>query len=297
MEIRHLRYMLAVADERQFHRAAKRIHIAQPALSQNIKQLEDEIGAPLFARTTRKVELTSAGRVFYEEAAQLLRKFDSLQRSALRASVGESGSITIGFTETAIFGPFRHVVQKFRVRYPDVRVVTRECTVAELYDKLLDGTLDIACSEECVPNASFDILNLPAVNVVVALHHEHPLAQEKGSIPMSLLADESFIFPTQNTTWSVYEKFARALAEAGVHPRQEYWADSAVSGVALVAAGLGVCLVPQFTQILHSEVVFRRVITPSIRLNPQVLWQKSNKDAATKNFVALAKSKNRSGPV
>lgn len=293
MEIRHLKYMLAVADERQFHRAAKRLHIAQPALSQNIKQLESELGVVLFERTTRKVELTNAGRVFYAEAVQLLMELERMPRNTRRASIGETGSITVGFTETAIFGPLRNVMHKFRTKYPDVQIVTRECTVATMFDKLLDGTIDIACSEEVVPNASFELLDMPAVNIVVAIHHEHPLAQVKASLPIAQLADQSFIFPTPDTSWRVYEKFARVLAEAGIHPKMEYWADSAISGIALVAAGLGVCMVPEFSKILEPEVVYRRVIAPRIRVVPQILWQKSNVAATTANFIALARIASR----
>ncbi len=288
MEIRHLKYMLAVAEEGHFNLAAKRLHIAQPALSQNIKQLEEEIGAQLFSRTTRKVTLTDAGRVFYQEATGALTQLDSVARSARRVSLGEAGSLTIGFTETAIFGPLRQTLHRFFRRYPDVQIITRECSVTTLFDKLQDGIVDIACSEDCTPNANFEMKQFPEVDVMVALHKESPLAQEKSSIEIKALANESFILPTQNTTWGVYEKFARALAKAGLRPRHEYWADSAISGIALVAAGLGVCLVPQFAQILHTQVAYRRVISPRIRISPQLVWHKGRTSLVAANFIALA---------
>jgi DNA-binding transcriptional LysR family regulator len=294
MEIRHLKYMVAVTDEGQFHRAAKRLHIVPPALSQNIRQLEEEIGTPLFKRTTRHLELTSAGRIFYEQALGVLRQLESMPHDALRAAAGTTGTITLGFTETAVFGPFREIMRRFHLIYPRVRIVTRECSPSSLFERLNDGTIDIACSEECVLNAHQDAVRLPAINVVVALHQTHPLANETTPLPLAQLEGESFILPTQNSNWSVYEMLARALAAAGVTPRQEYGVDSAISGIALVAGGLGVCLVPGFTPSLHKEVVYRTVL-PRLRLTPQIVWMKSNRSPAVANFVSLAQKRRGHG--
>lgn len=288
MEIRHLRYMLAVAEEGHFNLAAKRLHIAQPALSQNIRQLEEEIDAQLFTRTTRSVAMTEAGRVFYQEAYKALDQLDTVLRSARLASTGEAGSLTIGFTSTSIYGPFRNTIRRFHRRYPEVKIVTRECSARTLLDRLHDGDIDIACSEDCIPNANFQMKQYPATYVVVAIHKEHRLARDKGPIKIKELVDEPIIFPTQNTTRGVYENFSRALAKAGVHPKCEYWADNATSGIPLVAAGLGVCFVPEFTQLLHTEVVYRRVISPIIRQLPQLVWRKDKIPMTLSNFIALA---------
>lgn len=287
MEIRHLRYMLAVANEGHFNLAAKRLHIAQPALSQNIKQLEEEVGVKLFNRTTRRVELTNAGRVFYREAMQTIIRMESMGRMARRAEVGESGSITVGFTETAIFGPLRSIVRRFHNAYPEVQIVTRESSVSELFELLQEGTIDVACSEEFALNANFEIKRLPLIDVVVALDCRHPLARRKGPLSLCRLDGEPFIFPAQSTTWIVYEKVSQALAEACVHPSHEYFVDNALSGIALVAAGLGVCLVPCFAQIPGANVVYRRVIDPCVRLTPEIIWQRNNASPVVANFVAL----------
>jgi DNA-binding transcriptional LysR family regulator len=287
VEIRHLKYMLAVADEKHFHLAAKRLHIAQPALSQNIRQLEEEIGTPLFKRTTRRVELTNAGRVFYQQAMELLRDLQSLPRNTMRASLGTTGSITVGFTETALFGPFRELLHEFHEKYPEVSIQTRECAPTALFERLLDGSIDIACNENCVTSANHAAVQLPESDVVVALHKSHPLATESKPIPLSQLQDQYFIFPTQNSSWSVYELFARALAEAGILPRHEYWVENAVSGISLVAAGLGVCMVPDFVKILPEEVVYR-VVLPRLKLKPQIVWLKANTMPITANFAAMA---------
>ena len=292
MEIRHLRYMLAVADERHFQLAARRLHIAPPALSQNIRQLEEEIGTRLFVRTTRKVELTNAGKVFYQQALLLLRNFDQMPRTTLRASSGATGSVTIGFTETAIFGPLRDVIRRFRCKYPEVRIITRECGPGSLYELLQDGSIDVACNEECVITASQNAALLAKTDIVLAMHPDHRLAKESGPVELKDLADEDFIFPTQNTTWSVYEKIMRALAAVGIAPHQEYTVNSATSGVALVSAGLGICFIPEFTQVLSDEVVFRKV-RPRIQLSPQLVWLKSNSSPALANFVALGRSSAR----
>lgn len=288
MEIRHLKYMLAVAEERQFHLAAKRLHIAQPALSQNIRQLEEEIGTRLFARTTRRVELTNAGKVFYQEAFHLLRALEAISRNAVRASEGISGSITIGFTETAIFGPLRGLIRKFRKRYPDVHIISKECRPGVLFELLQDGSIDAACSEEFVVNANHRSVELGKADVVLAIPRLHRLAKQTGALDLRELAGESFIFPAQDTTWSVYEKISRALANAGITPHQVYSVDNAISGIALVSTGLGVCFVPQFTKCLEEEVAFRK-ITPRLLLHPTLVWQKNNLSPVLANFVGLAK--------
>jgi DNA-binding transcriptional LysR family regulator len=288
MEIRHLKYMLAVAEEGHFNMAAKRLHVAQPALSHNIRQLEAEIGTQLFARTTRSVSLTEAGRVFYHEAYKALDQMESVMRSARMASSGEEGTVTIGFTATSIYGPLRGTIRRFHRRYPEVQIITRECSARSLLDQLHDGEMDVACSEDCIPNANFQMKQYPPTYVVVAIHKQHRLAQEKGPIKIKELADEPIIFPTQNTTRGVYENFSRALAKAGVRPRYEYSADNATSGIPLVAAGLGVCLVPEFTQLLHSEVIYRRIISPSIRQFPQLIWRKDRVPVTLTNFISFA---------
>lgn len=290
MEIRHLKYMVAIADEGQFHRAAQRLHIAPPALSQNIRQLEDEVGTQLFKRTTRQLEMTSAGHVFYENAIGILRQFDTMPRDAQRAAAGTTGEIAIGFTETAIFGPLSNLIRRFHQSYPQVRISTHESSPTALFERLNDGIIDIACSEECVLNAHQDSIPLPAINVVVALHKTHPFAAETTPLPLARLEGEPFILPAQNSNWRVYDLLARALASAGVTPRQEYWVDNAISGIALVAAGLGVCLVPGFTPALNKEIIYRTVL-PRLRLTPQIVWMKSNRSPAVANFIYLAQKR------
>lgn len=288
MEIRHLKYMLAVAEEGHFNLAAKRLHIAQPALSQNIRQLEQDIGAQLFTRTTRSVSLTEAGRVFYQEAMNALGQLENVARSARLVSTGDAGSVTVGFTATSIYGPLRGTIRKFRRRYPSVQIFARECSATNLFRRLDEGAIDIACSEDITPNANYEMKAYPPTDVLVAINKQHALAKEKGPIKLKLLANESFIFPTQMTTWGVYEKFSRALAKAGIRPKRIYWADNATTGIPLVAAELGVCFVPVFTQLLHAEVVYRRIINPCIRQLPQLVWRKGKTSLPVANFIALA---------
>lgn len=293
MEIRHLRYMMAVAEERHFLFAAHRLHIAPPALSQNIRQLEEEIGTRLFERTTRKVELTNAGKVFYQQALLMLRNFENLPVVAQRASSGSIGSVAVGFTDTAIFGPLRDVIRNFRRKYPAVRIIPRACGPESLFELLQSGSIDVACNEECVTAACHHSVQLAKTDIVVALPRDHRLAKQTGSIELKILDGEDFIFPAQNTTWSVHEKLMRALVEAGITPHQAYTVDSAIRGVALVAAGLGVSFVPEFTQILSDEVVFRR-LCPRLSLTPQLVWLKTNTSQTLANFIAMGKSPSRS---
>lgn len=287
MEIRHLKCMVAVAEEGQFRKAAERLHIAQPALSQNIKQLELDLNVELFVRTTRKVYLTDAGRAFYPEAIKAVAQLERAAASARNALSGEVGTLRLGFTDTTIVGPVRHVLHRYKTTYPEVQIQTVEGLVPELFRMLSDGDLDVVCCEESAPHMSYECKSFPQVEIVAVLHKGHPLARTKKPLSLAMFDNEAFILPRRHTNWLVYDRLCRALLESGVHPAHEYYADNAMASIALVAAGLGVCLVPEFIRISLPEVVYRRLSSPALTLVPQLIWKHRKLPQTIANFVAL----------
>ena len=228
MDVRHFRYVTALAQEMNFSAAAKRLHIAQPALSQNIRQVEEELGVKLFERSTRKVALTDAGRAFYREALMILAKVENAKRTALRAASGEIGSLTIGFTTTSILGgELTRRLRVFQKRYPDIRITLEDFTVNKLMNRLRTSAIDVACTEGIYPDDSLETQALKPLPVVLALYKGHPLAKRRH-LRLSMLAKEHFILPVPFRAWAVYEAFVRFCEQAGFKPVHADYASNAV---------------------------------------------------------------------
>ena len=143
MELRHLKYFIAVAEELHFARAARRVHIAQPSLSKQIQQLEQELGFPLFYRTKQRVELLDAGHVFLDEAQRLLRQAEGAIHAAGRAHAGQSGRLVVGFSPSAAAEVLPRILRKYRPRYPDVIIELSEITTRRSTELLLDNPLSV----------------------------------------------------------------------------------------------------------------------------------------------------------
>src|ERR1700749_49747 len=194
MELRHLRYFLAVAEELNFTRAAKRLNIAQPQLTQQIKALEAEMGVTLFDRTGYRVELTDAGRTFMPQVARILADVRSAVTLAKRAALGDVGHVRVGFTESASFNPrVTAAFRNFRTAYPEVEVSLEESPTTVLAAALREGRIDAAFVRP--PLRAVGGLGLHIVDeeeMVVAVSTGHPLA-ERPDLEMKDLADETFV--------------------------------------------------------------------------------------------------------
>ena len=280
--------MVALAEEMHFHLAAKRLHMATPALSRNIRQLEDELGTQLFVRSTRSVALTSAGTSLYRDATTSLAHLEISLVNARRAAAGSVGTLTVGCTQVSIFGPMHGILRKFRLQYPDVAITMVLRPVTELIRELRAGSLDVASSEELLPGPGLAVRNFPKVDIVVALQQRHPLAASRGSISLKLLADEAFIFPPRDSSWMMVEIFTNACAKSGFRPRREIITDNAIFGGRLAAAGLGVCPMPRFCAIPHEGVVYRKITDPIVQVSPQLVWCTDRPlSSALDNFLGI----------
>ena len=262
MELRHLKYFLAVAEELHFGKAAAKIHIAQPPLSRQIKQLEQEIGVQLFSRTKRSVELTEAGKIFQLEAGNVLGQLEKAVLKTQRASRGEAGWLGIGFVNSINYDALPRILRNFRRQFPDVELVLQEMQGFEQNQALLDKRIHIGFSRLSIreENLIFEIIdNEP---LIAALPASHKLA-EKDLLTLADLSNEPFVQFVQQQQ-SLYPNYiARLFAEAGLKFEVVQKVGELQTALGLVAAEIGITLVPSSVQNLTREgVVYRHFIEP-----------------------------------
>ncbi|MHC6155486.1 LysR family transcriptional regulator [Bradyrhizobium elkanii] len=249
IELRHLRYAVAVAEEGHITRAAARLGIQQPPLSQQIRALETAIGAPLFRRQPRGVELTAAGRAFVGKARAILRDAELAVEAARRASRGQEGQLAIGFTSSAAFHPFvTGVMREMRERAPAITLSLEEASTGELIEAVEADRLDAAFVRS--PSERLDNLTITHLldeEMVVALPDHHPRARKdtRRRISLASLADEPLILYRRPTGPGLYDSIIAACRAGGFSPKVAQEATRMVSTLSLVAAGLGISIVPE----------------------------------------------------
>jgi len=245
MEMRHLRSFDALAGERHFGRAATRLHIAQPALSQQIKQLERELGVELVSRTTRRVELTDAGRRFAEHCRAVLSSVDRAATDMALVAAGRTGRVSAGFIGTATYDLLPQAAREVRDALPGVRLdLHGELLSPALREGLLDGTYDlVVLRPDDVPRPALDMRVLRTERLVAVLSDRHPLAG-RSSIDLAELAGDPFVMHFSGHRSSMHEHVLAACAAAGFRPPSITEVGETATLVVFVAAGLGVALVP-----------------------------------------------------
>ncbi|MDN0073727.1 LysR substrate-binding domain-containing protein [Crenobacter sp. SG2303] len=292
MELRHLRYFLAVAEERHFTRAAERVGIQQPPLSLQIKQLEEELGTPLFVRHSRGVDLTEAGTTFVEEARQLLERVEQAKTHIQRLSRGEAGRIRIGFAGATYFEPaVPALIRDYRARYPDVQLQPQQSNTAELVQALIDGSVDAAFVHTPIGSAP-ELACLPLVDeaMLLALPANHPLSEE-AAVPLSALADDTFILLPRDISPGLYDRLIVAFQQAGFMPKLGLEAPQIVSIVPMVAAGFGVSLVPRaVSQIDTPGVRYLSIAGVAPRAPIGLAYREDAGSAALRQFISLAEA-------
>ncbi len=246
IELRHLRYFVAVAEEGHVTRAAERLGMQQPPLSQQIKALEQALGVPLLHRLPRGVQPTESGLVLLAEARAILAQLDRALETVRRTGRGELGRVAVGFTSSAAFHPFvSAAIRGFREAAPQVELAMEEASTGELVEALRLGRLDAAFIRSPVGDAAGlvvePLLDEPMVAVVPA---GHPLAARTGPIPLPALAEEPFVLYRRPSGPGLYDSIIAACRAAGFSPRIAQEAPRLVSTLSLVEAGLGVSIVP-----------------------------------------------------
>ncbi|TDG07266.1 DNA-binding transcriptional regulator HcaR [Paraburkholderia guartelaensis] len=256
MELRHLRYFIAVADELSFTRAAQRLHTAQPSLSQQIRNLEDEVGTPLFERTRRKVELTDAGKVFLAEARLVVAQADRAVARARQVGQGRA-TVTIGFVPAAEIRVFPVILPRLRLRFPEVNVELRSLPTAEQEDALLRGDIDVAFMRRPVLSPELRSEVVLTEPLVVVLPSGHPLAKQERIAPAQL-SGEPFISTHPQFSGQVHSVVEAYCEAHGIERKVAQVATNILLNLNLVGMGLGYALLPAYVSSLTSSAICTR---------------------------------------
>ncbi|MBF0675239.1 LysR family transcriptional regulator [Pseudomonas sp.] len=263
MELRHLRYFVAVAEELHFGRAAEVLGISQPPLSQQIQALEQELGVRLFDRTNRRVSLTDAGRLFLDETRQTLAQVNKSVDVARRAEQGELGELQIGFTASA---PFVSIIPRaifaFRQAFPAVHLNLEEMNSRDVSQAVIDERLQIGMIRPLALPDTLEAVELFTEPLVALVHADHPLAEGgDAGVHLSELAEQPFVFFPRTHGTGLYDQLVGLARQAGFTPRIAQEAHEALTIIGLVAAGLGVSVLPaSFRRIRIDGVVFRPLL-------------------------------------
>ncbi|MCA3425028.1 MAG: LysR family transcriptional regulator [Roseomonas sp.] len=297
MELRHLRYFVAVAEEGHITRAAERLGIQQPPLSHQIKALEREIGVQLFRRLPRGVELTEAGRSFIEDARAALARVGQGVEAAKRAARGEQGHLRLAVPPTAPFHPFvPQVILAFREAYPLVSLTMEENLRMETLDQLRGGQMDVAFLRASIAAPEGLVVHpLLEEPMVAALPSGHALARsapsQDAALPLRALAGETFIAYARQQGPALYEAMAAACLQAGFSPQLGQEAPRISTALSLVATGFGVTLVPASMRRMVLEGVTYRELSGAAQARAflSIAARRDDSSGIVRNFVALVR--------
>jgi DNA-binding transcriptional LysR family regulator len=290
MELRHLRYFVAVAEELHFNRAADRLHMAQPPLSQQIKQLETELGVELFhRRTKRQVQLTEAGQVLLQAAYRILAQLEQAVYETQRAGKGETGTLVIGFTGSVVYDILPAILHQFRQHFPQVNLALQELTTTQQEVALHHHRIEVGF---CHPPLKDNRLALEYIwqePLVVALPETHPLASET-TLSVHALADESFILFPRHLGPGLYDQIVRFCEQANFSPKVMQEAIQMQTIIGLISAEMGIALVPASLQNLQrSGVVYKPLQTVTPQVETAIVWQIDNPSVVLREFLQVVR--------
>jgi DNA-binding transcriptional LysR family regulator len=285
VELRHLRYFVAVAEEKHFGRAAARLRIAQPPLSRQIQALEAELDLSLFDRTRRKIELTPAGSVLLEHARKVFDALDVGVREARRASVGETGRISIGYPSSVAFSGLPQLLLAFRARSPGVAISLREMPPQDQMNALKQREIDVGFIRGPIVDSDLAWRCVRKEPLVVVMSESHPLAKKKR-IALELLAHEPFVAFPRARGPAFFDSIMRVCHDAGFTPHVVQEAPQ-LDMVSLVAAGFGVAIMPSSVESARRPGVAFRPIIGSPTTTLLVAWRRDDNSPVLRDFLAV----------
>ncbi|HEY3328704.1 MAG TPA: LysR family transcriptional regulator [Capsulimonadaceae bacterium] len=290
IELRHMRYFVAVAEELHFGRAAQKLYIAQPPLSQQIRHLEQQIGVELFDRSHRRVRLTEPGRVFLDQARKTLAQAEYSIKSAQASAIGETGRIEVGFVSSATFDDIiPSIIRNFRERHPGVVLALHELTSAEQVQALRDGTIHVGFVRPPVGDDTLTLETVLSEPLVAALPSSHPLARAE-SVNLADLANDSFVMLPRHMNLSLHDQILSLCQDAGFSPRVAQEAIQLQTITSLVAAGIGVSLVPASLQnVRRGGIVYREMPGIAARIDMAAAYRAEEVSPALALFLAVTK--------
>lgn len=291
MELRHLRYFVAVAEELHFGRAAERLHMAQQPLSRQIRSLESEIGVALFHRTKRTVRLTEAGQAFWQEAQKTLEQAEHAIAIAQRIGRGEAGQLRVGFTGPILNSVLPMVIRQFKSRYPDIQLDLKRLSTEEQVLALHNQDIDVGLLHPPIDVPALALEVIYREPLMAAIPDSHPLAQgTTNPISVQALAHEPFILFPRQIGPNLYDSIIGFCQSAGFSPTviQEAFPQQTILG--LVASGLGVSLIhASADRIQQRGVVMRSLIEATPQLESAIAWSANTTNPTAFKFLDITK--------
>jgi DNA-binding transcriptional LysR family regulator len=295
IELRQLRYFVAVAEERHFGRAAVRLHMTQPPLSQTIQSLEAALGTPLFFRTKRSVALTPAGAALLPEAQRILQQAGALPDLARRAASGESGLLSLSFVSTADYSILPPLLREFRERYPQVQIDLREATTDVQLEDLMQGRIDAGLLISPLPDKAKTDLDYQTVlsePLILAAPQDLKTLRGKSTVALKTLADMPLIIFPRRIAPAFHDAILACFRDAGLTPRIGQEAIQMQTIVGLVSAGMGIALVPQsVSNLKRPGVEYKALSDKTLSIETGLAWRRDNLSPVLRTLLDLLRKK------
>ena len=286
MDLRQLRYFAAVARERNFTRAAEALNIAQPPLSRQIQLLEKELGVTLILRKSRPIKLTDAGRLFYEQALQVLGRVDQMKDATRRVGLNRNRVLSIGFVASTLYGGLPVLVRKLRHTVPDLDIQLLEMLSIQQIPALKEGRIDIGFGRLRHADPNVTSITLREERLVAALPADTPLAQDATSLPLAALAGQALIVYPKEPRPSYADQVLSVLQDEDIRPAEVLEVREIQTALGLVAAESGICIIPSSARQMRSDVRYRVIDGPRAT-SPVIL---SHRAGDASRHLALVKT-------
>ena len=290
IELRHLRYFVAVAEDLHFGHAAVRLHLAQPPLSQQIRKLEEIVGHRLFVRTSRAVKLTSAGEVLLDRARRTLREIQNDLEEARSVGRGEVGFLKVGFIGSGMLTSLPQMLRHYRTQHPRVNLQLREFYTAGAVQALAEGSVDVGILRDSGPAEGLEVETLFSERFIAVLPASHKLAKRK-TLSAAELRNEPFVFFAPGVGRRAYEKPVSLCEAHGFRPQVVQEAPQWLTILRLVGAGLGVTIAPAcVATIAAPDVVCRKLREAGVASDIELAWRTGDDRAIVNTFCKIARS-------
>jgi DNA-binding transcriptional LysR family regulator len=259
MDLRQMHYFVIVADEQNFTRAAQTLHISQPPLSRQIQLLEAELGVTLLVRTSRPLRLTDAGRIFYDQARQILSRVDQMKRLTQRVGNNERAVLSIGFVASTLYGGLPTLVRRIRQSRPEVDVQLVEMISIQQIEALRSGRIDVGFGRVRASDPTLERLVLREERLVVALLAESPLAHDTRPIALTAIEGQRLIVYPKDPRPSFADQVLSLIEDRGVRPGEIHEVRELQAALGLVAADDGICIIPASTRWIRADLRYRLI--------------------------------------
>lgn len=285
MDLRQLRYFVAVARERNFTRAAEILHIAQPPLSRQIQLLEEELGVPLIIRKSRPIRLTEAGRLFYEQSLQVLGRVEQMRTATRRVGLNQNSVFSIGFVASTLYGGLPSLVRKLRQHAPELDIQLLEMVSVQQIPALKEGRIDIGFGRLRHSDPNVTGIVLREERLVVAIPKGTPLAESNAPLPVAALVDRKIIVYPKEPRPSYADQVLSLLQGHDARPAEVHEVREIQTALGLVAADAGLCLIPASARQMRSDVHYR-ALEEKDAMSPVILNQRAGD---TSPYIDLVK--------